>query len=40
MERHLREVLAWEPYERTPDLPAKPDPGRAPRLIDPAAALR
>jgi len=40
MEKHLREVLAWAPYERTPDLPAKPEPGHGPRLIDPAAALR
>ena len=40
MEKHLRELLAWEPFDRTPDLPAKPEPGRAPRLIDPAAALR
>jgi lipoyl(octanoyl) transferase len=42
MERHLRELLAWAPYDRTPDLPARPEPGRpgpAPRLIDPAAAM-
>jgi lipoyl(octanoyl) transferase len=32
-EKHLRELLAWEPYDRTPDLPAKPEPGRKPRLI-------
>ncbi len=30
MERHLRRVLAWEPYEATPDYPAKPEPGRTP----------
>ena len=40
MEKHLREILAWAPYDPTPDYPAKPEPGRAPRLIDPAAALR
>jgi lipoyl(octanoyl) transferase len=39
VERHLRGLLAWTPYEPTPDYPAKPEPGRAPRLIDPAAAL-
>jgi lipoyl(octanoyl) transferase len=40
VERHLRDLLAWAPYDPTPDYPAKPEPGRAPRLIDPAAALR
>ena len=40
IERHLRELLAWAPYDPTADFPAKPEPGRAPRLIDPAAALR
>ncbi len=40
MEKHLRTLLAWATYEPTPDYPAKPEPGRAPRLIDPAAALR
>ena len=40
VERHLRELLAWAPYDPTPDYEAKPEPGRAPRLIDPAAALR
>jgi lipoyl(octanoyl) transferase len=39
-EKHLRALLDWTPYERTPDLPPKPEPGRAPRLIDPATALR
>ena len=38
VERHLRELLAWAPYDPTPDFPAKPEPGRA-TLIDPAAAL-
>ena len=36
---HLTELLAWAPYDRTPDYPAKPEPGRKPRLIDPAAAV-
>jgi lipoyl(octanoyl) transferase len=39
-ERHLSELLAWAPYDPTPDYPAKPEPGRKPRPIDPAAALR
>ncbi|QLQ10859.1 MAG: lipoyl(octanoyl) transferase LipB [Nocardioidaceae bacterium] len=30
VEHHLRRYLAWEPYQRTPDLPAKPEPGRGP----------
>jgi lipoyl(octanoyl) transferase len=38
-EKHLRRYLAWEPYDPTPDYPAKPEPGRV-KLIDPAAALR
>ncbi len=38
-EKHLRSYLAWEPYDPTPDYPAKPEPGRV-RLIDPTAALR
>jgi lipoyl(octanoyl) transferase len=37
VERHLAELLAWTPYDPTPDYPAKPEPGRKPRLIDPAA---
>ena len=37
--KHLTELLAWAPYDRTPDYPAKPEPGRKPRLIDPAAAV-
>ena len=28
VERHLAELLAWAPYDRTPDYPAKPEPGR------------
>jgi lipoyl(octanoyl) transferase len=39
VERHLGELLAWAPYVPTPDYPPKPEPGRRPRLIDPAAAL-
>jgi lipoyl(octanoyl) transferase len=34
-ERHLRELLAWAPYDRTPDYPAKPEPGRRVTLITP-----
>jgi lipoyl(octanoyl) transferase len=37
VEHHLRELLAWAPYSPTPDYPAKPEPGRKHRLIDPAA---
>jgi lipoyl(octanoyl) transferase len=35
-ERHLRELLAWTPYDATPDYPAKPDPGRRIRLVTPS----
>jgi len=28
VERHLRELLAWAPYDRTPDYAPKPEPGR------------
>jgi lipoyl(octanoyl) transferase len=34
-ERHLRELLAWAPYDPTPDYPAKPEPGRRVRLLTP-----
>ncbi len=27
VERHLGRLLAWEPYERTPDYAARPEPG-------------
>jgi lipoyl(octanoyl) transferase len=27
-EKHLRALLAWQPYDPTPDYPAKPEPGR------------
>ena len=32
VERHLRDFLAWAPYDATPDYDPKPDPGRAPRI--------
>jgi lipoyl(octanoyl) transferase len=35
-ERHLRELLAWSAYTRTPDYPAKPEPGRRIRLVTPS----
>jgi lipoyl(octanoyl) transferase len=31
-EGHLRRLLSWAPYDRTPDLPAKPDPAKALRV--------
>lgn len=35
---HLDRLLAWQPFERTPDLPAKPEPGKsAPAAQTPAA---
>jgi lipoyl(octanoyl) transferase len=34
-EGHLRELLAWAPYDPTPDYPAKPEPGRGIRLLTP-----
>ncbi len=37
VERHLADLLAWTPYASTPDYPARPEPGRVHRLIDPAA---
>ena len=36
VERHLTELLAWAPYDATPDYPAKPEPGRGVRLITPS----
>jgi lipoyl(octanoyl) transferase len=37
--RHLGELLAWEPYDATPDYDPRPDPGRTPRipLLTPSA---
>jgi lipoyl(octanoyl) transferase len=31
VERRLTELLAWAPYERTPDYEPRPEPGRAPK---------
>jgi lipoyl(octanoyl) transferase len=33
--RRLTELLAWAPYDRTPDYPAKPEPGKRYQLITP-----
>lgn len=40
VQRHLAELLAWAPYQATPDYPAKPDPAKAPRidLVTPAGS--
>lgn len=32
VERHLRDHLAWTPYDATPDYEARPEPGRTPRI--------
>jgi lipoyl(octanoyl) transferase len=32
VERHLTDLLAWAPYDPTPDYEARPDPGRTPRI--------
>ncbi|MDF1605491.1 lipoyl(octanoyl) transferase LipB [Nocardioides sp. YIM 152315] len=32
VERHLRTLLAWEPYDATPDYDARPDPAKHPRI--------
>ncbi len=32
VERHLRRYLDWSSYEPTPDYPARPEPGRTPRI--------
>jgi lipoyl(octanoyl) transferase len=39
VQRHLDRLLAWAPYEPTPDYDPRPEPGRAPRieLIRPGA---
>ena len=31
-QRHLARLLSWAPYDRTPDLPAKPDPSKVLRV--------
>jgi lipoyl(octanoyl) transferase len=36
VERHLRELLAWAPYTRTPDYAPKPEPGRRIALVTPS----
>ncbi len=36
VEPHLRELLAWAPYTPTPDLAAKPEPGRRIALLTPS----
>lgn len=43
VERHLARLLAWAPYDRSPDLPAKPDPAKtvpAIQLLTPAGASK
>lgn len=30
--RHVADLLAWRPYEATPDYEARPEPGRTPRI--------
>jgi len=32
VERHLTDLLAWAPYDPTPDYEARPEPGRTPRI--------
>jgi len=38
--QHLGELLAWQPYDATPDYEPRPEPGRAPRipLLSPTSA--
>ena len=39
VERHLADLLAWAPYDSTPSLPPKPEPGRrAVPLVRPGAS--
>src|SRR6188472_363122 len=33
VERHLRELLAWAPYDATPDYEPRPEPGRQPLRV-------
>lgn len=33
VEQHLATYLSWGPYAATPDYDAKPEPGRAPRIV-------
>jgi len=32
LQRHLTELLAWRPYDATPDYEPRPDPARQPRI--------
>ncbi len=32
VERHLADLLAWAPYDATPDYEPRPEPGRGPRV--------
>ena len=32
VERHLADLLAWAPYDPTPDYEPRPEPGRTPRI--------
>ena len=32
VERHLTDLLAWAPYDPTPDYEPRPEPGRTPRI--------
>ena len=32
VERHLSDLLAWAPYDPTPDYEARTEPGRTPRI--------
>jgi lipoyl(octanoyl) transferase len=32
VQRHLDRLLAWAPYEPTPDYEPRPEPGRTPRI--------
>ncbi len=32
VERHLVDLLAWQPYDATPDYDPRPEPGRGPRV--------
>jgi lipoyl(octanoyl) transferase len=32
VERHLARLLSWAPYERTADLPSRPERGTGPRV--------
>jgi lipoyl(octanoyl) transferase len=40
VEKHVSALLAWAPYEPTPDYEPRPEPGRRPRADDGAPDLR